>query len=324
MRWNPTETIDVSFKAYISDRKAIMQSHLEGEIPDNAYGADYLLRQKIKAIPGFYPVAKAITNTYVPQMRQRLNLDALKVGPSQFSDVYEMASDCAMRLGIGIPAVFIEPDPAVINAYTIACDDDAPIVVISSGLLERVTPGELRAVIGHECGHIHNNHGIYNIAAELILNSLQKTIPGVQQIIKLVSMPLQLAFTMWSRAGEVTCDRAGVICSQDAQDNITLQAKFIYGAALNRNDVNIEAILKQYDVLQATPVRFLELDRTHPVSVRRIFAIKEFLASDVLYSWRPEWKTPDMHLIGKQELDARCEKYVSVVKSEKRRRHDEW
>lgn len=318
-RINPTDEIDVSFQTYVKNRKALTQSHLENGMPDYAYGSDYLLRQKIKAIPGFYPFAKAITNTYVPRYKQELNLDGLRVGPSQFPDVYEMVQDCARRLGIGIPTVFIKNAPAEINAGAYAMEDDAPLIEITTGLLERVTPGELKAVIGHECGHIHNNHGIYNTAAQLILNSLQITIPGIQQIVSLVSTPLRWALMMWSRAGEVTCDRAGAICSDDAEDGITLQAKLIYGAALNRSDVNIDSVLRQYDTLRETPVRLLELEATHPLSVRRIFAIKEFLRSEVLYSWRPEWKTPGMETISKQELDARCERYVSVAKSEKRR-----
>jgi hypothetical protein len=64
----------------------------------------------------------------------------------------------------------------------------------------------------------------------------------------------------------------------------------------------------------------LEIEYDHPLPIRRIFAIKEFLNSETLYSWRPEWKTEGMNLINKQELDARCEKYVSVAKSDKRRK----
>lgn len=319
-RSNPTETIDVSFLAYVRERKAATQSHMEGGIPDYAYGPDYVLRQKIKATPGFYPLARAITGTVVPRMKQQLNLEALQVGPSQFSDVYEIITDCARRLGIGVPTVYIKNAPQEINAGAYAMEDDTPLIEITSGLLERVTPGELRAVIGHECGHIHNNHGIYNTAAEIVLDSLQIAIPGIQQIVALASAPLRWAFLMWSRAAEVTCDRAGVICSESPDDDITLQAKLMYGAALNRQDVNIDAVLKQYDALRATPVRMLEMEQTHPLSIRRIFAIKEFLNSEVLYKWRPEWKTPDLHLAGKQELDARCERYISVAASGKRRR----
>lgn len=317
-RINPTETIDISFPSYVKSRKALTQAHLDGGIPDYAYGADFLLRQKIKSIPGFYPLAKAITNTYVPRMKQQLNLSALRVGPSQFPDVYEIVTDCAQRLGIGIPEVYIRNAPSEINSGAYATEQDAPLIEITSGLLERVTPGELRSVLGHECGHIHNNHGVYNAAAQILLNSLQIAIPGIQQIVQFVSAPLRWAFMMWSRAAEVTCDRAGVICADDPADDISVQAKLIYGATLNRQDVNIDAILRQYDALRATPVRFLELESDHPVSIRRIFAIKEFLNSEVLYAWRPEWKTPDMHLIDKQELDARCEKYIGVAKSAKR------
>ena len=34
MRTNPTESIDVSFKNYIFDRKALSQSHMVGGVPD--------------------------------------------------------------------------------------------------------------------------------------------------------------------------------------------------------------------------------------------------------------------------------------------------
>jgi hypothetical protein len=53
--------------------------------------------------------------------------------------------------------------------------------------------------------------------------------------------------------------------------------------------------------------------------VRRIFAVKTFLDSETLYTWKPEWKEAGKKLLNKQELDARCEKFIGVVGSEKRR-----
>ncbi len=316
---NPTETIDVSFSSYIKDRKMKTELHMEGGIPDYAYGPDFALRQKIKAIPGIFPLFKAITNQYVPYIKQQTNLQSLKVGPNQFPDIYEMVVDCARRLGIGIPTVFIEPSPSEINACTYAFEDNAPMIIITSALLERFTAGEVKSVIGHECGHIHNNHGIYNTAVTVILNALAIGFPGIQQILNLVSRPLQYALLAWSRAAEVTCDRAGIICCDDVNDEISGKSKFLYGAAFNRSSINIDAILKQYEMMRATPVRLLELGADHPVAIRRIFADKEFINSEILYQWRPEWKTPGMKLTNKQELDARCEKYIGVIKSDKRR-----
>ena len=317
MNENPTRNIDVSFSSYLNKRKALTESHMQGGIPDYAYGSDYAMRQKIRAIPGVFAFFKALTSQVVPREKQEINLKGLKVGPSQFSDVYEQTVDCARILGIGIPTVFIINNAAV-NAYAMATEDDAPLIVIHSGLLERYKPGELKYVIGHECGHIHNNHSIYDYAARVIISSLAMTIPGVAQIVGLLTAPIQLALQAWSRAGEVTSDRAGIICCDDPRDALTGSAKFLYGGAFNRDDVNIEAIMKQYDALSATPVRMLELLNTHPVPVRRIFAMQAFMDSEVLYTWRPEWKQPGKQTISKQELDARCAKFIGVVKSEKR------
>lgn len=314
---NPTDTIDISFRKYVDNRTSSSAVHLVNGIPDYAYGPDFVLREKLRALPGAFPFFKAITNQYVPYMKQTLNMECLRVGPEQFPEVHKMTQDCAMRLGIGLPTVYIYPEPAIINAYTMATEDDSPIIVIHSSLLERFTPGELKAVIGHECGHIHNNHSIYNTAANIILNAMAMGLPILRQLMSLLSMPLRYAIQAWSRAAEVTCDRAGVICSDDINDELTSKAKFMYGAAFDSGEVNLDAVLKQYDMLRSTPVRLLELESTHPVPVRRIFAVMEFMNSELLYDWRPEWRTPGQELINKQELDARCEQYVGVIKSKK-------
>ena len=316
---NPTDVIDINFDAYVQQRLKHTQAHTDAGMPDYAYGMDFVLRQKMKGIPGLFPLFKALSSQIVPAMKQKYNLENLKVGPNQFPDIYEMTVDCARRLGIGIPTVFIEQNPSTINAYAYATEDDAPLIVITSALAERYTPDELKAIIGHECGHIHNNHGIYNTAAMVILEAVAVGIPGIQQILQLATLPIRYALNAWSRAAEVTCDRAGVICSNDIDAGIYAQAKSLYGGTFNRTTTNIDAIIKQYDMIRSTPVRFLELEASHPVSVRRIFAIREFQNSEVLYKWRPEWKKPGMELLNKQELDARCEKYVSVVKSGKER-----
>jgi len=312
--FNPTDDINVSFNEYVLNRQGVYASHVQGGIPDYAFDSDYALRKKIKALPGIYPFFKALTSTWVPRKKQEINMHGLRVGPNQYADIYNIAVECADILGIGIPTVYIFPDPATINAYTIATDDEAPIVVLYSSLVERFTKDEIRAIMGHECGHIHNNHGIYSIAAQIILEQGINAIPFVSQILSLISMPIRYMFMAWHRAGEVTCDRAGIICSADSMDITKAFMKLMHGGMMGAEEANIEAALKQYEALKKTPVRFLELEQSHPVTVRRLLADLEFMNSDVLYKWRPEWKKPDMNLIAKQELDARCSKYVSVIK----------
>ncbi len=319
---NPTGEVDISFDNYVSARSRKFEKHWVGGIPDYAYASDFALRQKIKAIPGAYRIFKALNSQVVPQMKQQYNMSGTKVTPNQFPQIYQVARECADMLGIGMPAVYIQPDPSVMNAFTYAVEDAEPIVVIYSSMLERLNIDELKAVIGHECGHIHNMHGVYNTAAEILLNTAQNTllltIPGIRQLLALVSRPLQFALLAWSRAAEVTCDRAGVLCSGEAESTISVQAKLSSGGILNADTLNIEELLKQYDVMRDNPNRFFEWSSTHPHSVRRIMAAREFMNSQVYYDWHREQKRPDMRLYSKQELDARCDRIVSVTKSEKR------
>ena len=70
--------------------------------------------------------------------------------------------------------------------------------------------------------------------------------------------------------------------------------------------------------MRNTPARMTELFYSHPTGTRRIIAEREFTNSEVLYRWRPEWRSPDGELVSKEELDERCAKYIGVFKSEKR------
>ena len=312
--FNPTNSIDVDFDSYVKSKQDVHDANLEGGIPNYAFASDYLIRKKIMAIPGVFPFFKAVTSTIVPFMKQQFNMDGLRVGPDQYSNIYNMTAKCADVLGIGVPSVYIINAPGVMNAFTFATDDEAPLIVLFSGLVERLTEGELKSVIGHECGHIHNNHGVFNIAVEILINK-SFHVPMAAQIMSLAIMPLRLMLLVWSRAGEVSCDRAGIICSDDKMDMSRASAKLMSGGMLGMEGANLDAIIKQYDMLRITPVRLLELSRTHPLSVRRILANQEFINSDILYKWRPEWREPGMNLMDKKELDARTDKYISIIKN---------
>lgn len=314
---NPTSTIDVDFERYVKKRSYKNSMHLEGGIPDYAFSSDYALRQKLKAIPGCYSFFKAVTSQVVPLEKQQHAMNSIKVGPSQYPDIYEIVKDNARILGIGIPTVYIENSVGVLNAYAVATEDSEPLIILSSAIVERCTLPELKAIIGHECGHVHNNHGIYNTAANAIISNTVGRVPLPAKVVMLLSSSIILALQAWSRAAEVTCDRAGVICCGDVEPMVSTQSKLLSGAMLNRDDINYDEVMKQYETFRGTSARLLELNTDHPSCVRRIFAAKEFFQSEVYYSWHPEQKKPGQALYSKQELDARCDKFVSVLKSQK-------
>lgn len=315
---NPTDEIDVRFMTYTQARKQVLQGKMDGHgLPNYAYSMDYELRKKLDAIPNLYSIGKKIMGTYAARQTKILNMRALKVGPTQFPDVYQMGCDCARILGIGIPNIFIVDDQSL-NAYTYAFDDVEPIIVIHSGLYERLTPGELRCIIGHECGHIHNQHGVYSFLSTLLMNTGTVSlalIPAVtSNLLNLLTLGAQLALKAWDRAGEVTCDRAGMICAENLEDAYSGMAKFMYGAAFGERKIDYNAIRAQLDTQMNNITKFEEVLNTHPATARRIAAQMEFAECEILYQWRPDMKQHGIPMRGKQETDANCRKYIDITK----------
>lgn len=57
--------------------------------------------------------------------------------------------------GIGMPDVGIFPSP-VSNAFATGWNKNSALVAVSEGLLERMSADEVKAVLGHEIGHVAN------------------------------------------------------------------------------------------------------------------------------------------------------------------------
>ncbi len=316
---SPLRSMEHSFRAYVKRRRAEEGRRMSGNgLPDYAFAADYEYRKKLDAIPHFYSVAKKICATYASRTLQEVNLAGLLVGPDQYPEVYQMGCDCARILGIGIPNIYIVNDQTL-NAYTIGTDDIEPLIVIHSGLYERVTPGELRCVIGHECGHIHNQHGVYNMLKQLMVAAGTSAAGLVSaQLMRLMTKGAEFLLNAWSRAAEVTCDRAGMICCERVEDAYSVNAKLLYGAAIgDRSSVNLEALKKQLEMQKETLVRLEELMMDHPASVRRIMAEMEFAECEIFYRWRPELREAGQTARSREETDERCRRYVDVVRGRK-------
>ena len=317
---NPTDSVDINFARYLAAREKTSKEHTTGGVPDYAFDLDTEMRRWINAIPGITRFFKAVTESYIPYYRQQLSMGAVLCGPNQYPEIHDMGADCARRLGIGIPQIYVKY-ALEMNAFAIAVENTEPIIILHSPLVERMTPGELKAVIGHECGHLHNLHGMYNTAAEVILSVTAGgagAIPGISQIVGLLTAGVRLMFKDWSRCAEITCDRAGLICAGNVKDAVMVDAKLAMGGADVLKDINIDEYLKQIETTQSTVGRFMEIENTHPLSHKRILATKLFSQSDLYYQWRPDQKTPDMQILPKTEVDRRCREFISVFKKAKK------
>ena len=311
--FNPTTLIDTDFGRHVEVRRAFFDERTQGGVPDYSFNLDHAMRRKLNAIPLLRRMGEVVTSHVVPVVRQLHQMDAVAVGPRQFPEVHQMGVDCAHTLGIGIPQIFVMMNPLP-NAFTYATGQTDQIVVLTSGLVEALDPVQLRSVIGHECGHIHNEHVVYNTLWEMITNPLanlllmagSKTLgPFAGMVRMLTKGAIFLVFQRWHRCAEFTCDRAGLICSADLGSSVEVMGRLDTAGAENLQGFNADEYVRQLDGIKGSPLRFLELIKTHPIGPRRVKAMQLFSESEVLYRWRPEMKKGQT-LRSHEDVDRDC------------------
>lgn len=328
---NPTAEIQLDFGKFFEDRRRLFERHVgAGGIADYAFGLDQVLRRKIASIAVARQAVRAVAATVGPLQKHLHNMQMVAVNPRQFPAIYSLGEACARRLGLGIPQLYIMPSP-VLAAYTFATDDIAPMAVLSSGLVDALEPRELMFVIGHECGHIQNLHGAYNMAVQNLTNPLAKlmleqvaglgialelikTMSQLKLVAGVIAGTLKVFFLNWSRAAEITCDRAGLICCGDLATALRTLAAIATGGSASLRGINIQEYVHQLEETRSSPLRFIEFFETHPLIPKRIEALGLFAGCELLYSWRSDLERP-RELLNRAELDAQCARVLGIFSS---------
>jgi Zn-dependent protease with chaperone function len=179
--------------------------------------ADSKALAALRAIPGIDTALKKLLSvTGESAIRVTFMASAVKVTPKHCPDLHAKLQIACTTLGVDMPDFFIQQNP-IVNAFTGGVEK--PIIVMHSGLLERLSDEEVLAVVAHEVGHIHAEHVLYLTAARLIEAltnaSLSRIIPGAEIIKFLISAGISGALLAWARRAELSCDRAALLVTQD-------------------------------------------------------------------------------------------------------------
>jgi hypothetical protein len=98
-------------------------------------------------------------------VRVQLTGSYLQVNGDAFPDLDWILTIACERLDLPVrPDLYISPGP--MNAFTMGVT--RPLIVVSSGAVERLTPEELLFVIAHEVGHVKSGHVFYYQIAEYL------------------------------------------------------------------------------------------------------------------------------------------------------------
>jgi Zn-dependent protease with chaperone function len=178
--------------------------------------ADSRALAALRAIPGLdRAVKKLLQVTGEPYIRTILTASAVRVTPKQAPDLHAKLQVACTTLGVDMPDLFIMQSP-VVNAFTFGVERH--VVVLFSGLIERLTDEEILAVVAHEVGHIHAQHVLYLTAArllELLAEAAIATAPIANLVVQILSGTMRAALLAWARRAELSCDRAALLVTQD-------------------------------------------------------------------------------------------------------------
>jgi Zn-dependent protease with chaperone function len=146
--------------------------------------------------------------------------------------------------------------------------------MVHSALVDHYTDDELLTVIGHECGHIHNSHVVYLTALHYLTR-----MAGV--FVRWAVEPALIALRAWSRRAEITCDRAGMLCSKNAEVSARALTKLVLGSRKLYDEFNVEAFLEQHTESQEGIGKYMEVFATHPWLPKRVLAMRVFAESEI-------------------------------------------
>ena len=234
----------------------------------------------LRAIPGFDSVLKTISGAVGERSIRYLYLaTATRVSPRQYPQIHQMLHECATTLDVKpVPDLYIEQDP---TPTAMAIGMGKPIIVVSTGMLDLVDAEGLQFIIGHEVGHVLSGHAVYRTMLISLVNlaAAMEWLPiGAWSIRAIV-----LGLNEWFRKSELSCDRAGLLCSQDP--NAALRAHASLAGARNPNEMDVAGFLDQAEEYEKSGdvrdslLKLLQMSgKSHPLAALRAAELQKWAA----------------------------------------------
>ena len=220
-------------------------------------------------------VRRKIEENPVGSARRRLLATALRLTSSMSPKLHGMLESSSKKLGITIPIESYVYNSPTFNAACIKPEDGTLLLMFSSALLEKFNETELLFVMGHELGH--HLFGHHDIPIGYLVGGSKKVGPR-----------LALQLFSWSRYAEISADRAGALCAEDADGAARALFKLASGLTTDLIEIRIDDFAAQADEmdLEKTPGKQDEQSQdwfmTHPFTPLRVKALQMFFQSDLM------------------------------------------
>ena len=223
-------------------------------------------------------VRKLVALGYERALRAAALGASVRLGQDQLPRVWVLHREVFNVLDMeAVPDLYLTQFPLA-NAFTMGTD--RPIVVINSELIRILDDEGRRVVLAHEAAHVHSDHVLYRTAL-LILLRLGSSV-RLPILAGLPLLAIQMALLEWSRAAELSCDRAAALITRDPQ--AVSRALMVITAGEAAEELNLDAFIAQgmeYEQKGTGMERLTKLMQdlrvTHPMPVRRVKTLLDWV-----------------------------------------------
>ncbi len=203
--------------------------------------------------------------------------------------LFETVQKISAKLGITMPEVWIydSPDP---NAFATGPSKNNSMVAVSTGLMNHLNEGEVRAVIAHEMGHVYNGDmftttvlaGLMNTFVYFISRMVYRQMAERNAMLGFVTyifLQVVLSFlamipiSWWSRRREFAADRfaANTVGSQYMIAALEGIDRWVQRSQFEYSSQDALATMK----ISGQSRSFMQLFSTHPPIEDRIAALRQ-------------------------------------------------
>ena len=239
--------------------------------------ADRAATAALKAIPHLDRILRRVIEFgYERALRRGVLGSAVRLGSEQLSDVWRAHERAYATLDLEpVPDLYLTQFPMA-NALTLGAGQ--PIVVVNSELVGLLDSEQLRGVFAHEAGHVLSDHVLYSTALVILLRLT--ALPGIPVPL----FPLQAALMEWSRAAELSCDRAAALVIRDPL--AVCRTLMVMAAGAEAANLDLDVFMRQGQDYREKVSPFDRFSRlsddlklTHPMSVQRVHELMEWVRS---------------------------------------------
>ncbi|HSV74443.1 MAG TPA: M48 family metallopeptidase [Chthonomonadales bacterium] len=198
----------------------------------------------LRRTPGLDTLFRKLSSLHFErQVRLYFTGDSLRLSPGQCPRLYNLMREAADVLDLEPPELYMMQAPFP-NAVAIGMDRFT--LVCTTGLVNVLNDDELRAVMGHEMGHMKSGHMLYRTIA-IFLSTLGVLAARNLPVVQILSHALMYAFYDWFRKSELTADRAGLLVAQDPDVSVRVLLKLVAGTQVADQQLDPAEFLKQAD-----------------------------------------------------------------------------